>query len=109
MKRVGSPSCRDCPKVPNGAPNPSAADSIELDERGRQAYEFYLECKAVGQWPDDYAVRRIAKAIRQTEDLCQRVRGQRSQAALSSAIITAAATQGMNQPKKRVPLSMLRR
>lgn len=109
MVRHGPPPCRECPKVPAEALCPSPAHSIELDERGQQAYDFYLECKAVNQWPDDYAVRRIAKVIRQVEDLSERFLTERRHSKMTAALITAAVTHGLPKDKPRIPLGMTRR
>lgn len=51
----------------------SPATALELDDRGYQAYQHYLECKAVGDFPDDPLVRANAAVIRQAEDLADRV------------------------------------
>lgn len=39
-----------------------------LSEANQRCYEHYLECRAVGQFPDDPIVRRNAGIIRQIED-----------------------------------------
>lgn len=59
--------CHKCPKIPRGE-KPCPANAVELSERSWQAYWHYLECKAVGQWPDDPIVRRNARIIRGVED-----------------------------------------
>lgn len=44
----------------------------ELTARNWRAYQHYLECKAVGSFPDDAIVRRNARYIRQAEDAAER-------------------------------------
>ncbi len=51
-------------KCPKG--NPLAGS--DLTEKNTRAYLHYLECKAVGDFPDDAIVRRNAAAIRVAED-----------------------------------------
>ena len=53
---------RICPKI-----DPDSG--VELNEANRQAYEHYLECRAVGSFPDDPIVKHNAKVIRQMEDI----------------------------------------
>ena len=48
----------------------------ETDEL-RAAYDFYLECRAVGRFPDDPIVRRCAMTIRGAEDAAERHERQR--------------------------------
>ena len=59
------PPCRiegvGCPK---GTPD----QQNSLNERNRQAYRHYLECRATGNFPDDPIVRRNAVLIRAEED-----------------------------------------
>lgn len=64
--KLTPPACRlswgtGCPK---GTPENSKA----LSEKNVEALRHYLECKAVGQFPDDPIVRRNAGIIRQIED-----------------------------------------
>jgi hypothetical protein len=57
------------PKQPEGrCPKGTPETSLALTERNRKAWEHYLECKAVGRFPDDPIVRRNAGLIRQIED-----------------------------------------
>ncbi len=68
LRPKGTPlPCGTCPKIPHGEP-PSPLSAQELTEQNAQAYQHYLECRAVGQWPDDALVRRNASFIRQVED-----------------------------------------
>ena len=64
--------CHDCPKVPDYAPEKSSAYAIEPSEKSHRAYQHYLECAAVGQFPDDPLVRRNARIIRQVEQAWER-------------------------------------
>lgn len=68
------PPCRAklgaCPK---GTPeNPKS-----LSEKNVAAFRHYLECKAVGDFPNDAVVRRNAGIIRFTEDGCSELQAQR--------------------------------
>lgn len=61
---AGTPTpCHKCPKIPAGEP-PIRANAVELSERNFAAYVHYLECRAVGQFPDDPIVRRNARILR---------------------------------------------
>ena len=77
IKRFGLPvsrpkgtvtPCIRCPKIPEDAPAKSRRFAIEMTMRSRQAYLHYLECRAVGVWPNDPIVRRNARIIRLIED-----------------------------------------
>lgn len=66
-----STPCESCPKIPEGmTPAPESAE--ELTEQNYRAYLHYLECRAVGHWPDDPIVRRNARIIRLVEDAYDR-------------------------------------
>jgi hypothetical protein len=68
--------CSYCPKIPQGRPL-EPASAVELSPHNAQAYQHYLECRAVGQFPDDPIVRRNAVVIRKAEDLAaDRKRGE---------------------------------
>lgn len=79
------PPCFRCPKVPlqrrkqpiNKVPLPTWRDAHELSAMNQIAYHHYLECKAVGQFPDDAIVRRNAGLIRQAEEIAERSRQRR--------------------------------
>ena len=43
----------------------------------QQAYHHYLECKAVGRFPEDAIVTRNAGLIRQAEEIADRARQRR--------------------------------
>ncbi len=63
---AGTP-CHQCPKVPRNEPAvPESA--VELDEQGWAIYAHYMECKAVGRFPDDETVMIHAGVIRSVED-----------------------------------------
>ena len=59
--------CTSCAKIPHGE-NPVRENAIELTERNAAAYRHYLECRAVGEWPDDPIVRRTARICRSIHD-----------------------------------------
>jgi hypothetical protein len=61
-KGVATP-CLSCPKIPEGIPK-TRDNAIELSERNWLAYQHYLECRAVGQFPKDPIVRRNARILR---------------------------------------------
>lgn len=67
--------CRSCPKIPEGK-KPCPENAIELTPENRQALEHYLECKAVGDFPDDPAglVRRDAAIIGEVLETIERSR-----------------------------------
>lgn len=55
-----------CPKV-------SPESNSDLTPENQMAYQHYLECRAVNQFPDDAIVRRNAATIRQIEELVERI------------------------------------
>lgn len=57
-----------CMTSPKACPKVSPTAGVELNETNKQAYQHYLECKAVGDFPDDPIVRQNAGIIRQIED-----------------------------------------
>lgn len=59
--------CETCPKIPRGA-FPSPYSAVELDHRGWEAWNHYRECKAVGEFPKDDTVRKVAAVI---DDACR--------------------------------------
>lgn len=76
VKRCGEPvsrpkgaptPCHKCPKIPFGAV-PVRANAVELTEQNYRAYLHYLECRAVGKFPDDPIVRRNARILRALQD-----------------------------------------
>ena len=63
--------CHKCPKIPKGeAPLPTNAQ--ELSEKNRRAFGHYLQCRAVGRFPEDPIVRRNAVVIREVHDEFER-------------------------------------
>lgn len=63
--------CQQGPDIcPKG--NPELAKERELTMKNYTAYMHYLECRAVGDFPDDPIVRRNAMIIRQVEDAVAR-------------------------------------
>lgn len=65
---VPNPTVTPCRKDPKICPKGSPEARSELTPRNWQAYGFYLECKAVMQFPDDAIARRTAGIIRAVED-----------------------------------------
>jgi len=72
MKRQGPTPCELDPK--DGCAKGHWRSPGQLSQRNQQAYQHYLECKAVSIFPDDAIVRRNAGIIRQAEDLVERHR-----------------------------------
>lgn len=69
------PPCFKCPKITAWAKGEEAnlrqysfLDAVEPSERSLLTYQHYLECRAVGHFPDDPIVRRNARIIRQAMD-----------------------------------------
>jgi hypothetical protein len=60
--------CHKCPKIPASAPAKSREHAVELSDKNYQAWQHYLECRAVGVFPDDPIVRRNAKVLREVYD-----------------------------------------
>lgn len=60
------PNCKACPK----GPTPFVKG---LSERNTLVYLHYLECKAVGDFPDDPIVKRNARIISEVETALDRV------------------------------------
>ena len=89
-KGVKTP-CRWCPKIPPGD-DPVPASAAELDEKNFAAYLHYLECKAVGNFPNDPIVRRNAALIRQAEDAVEQVRQARTGVAVLQGLRVRAAS-----------------
>lgn len=58
------PPCRTNQGCPKGTPE----NSKELSNKNRLAYDHYLQCKAIGKFPDDAIVYRNAGIIRRIED-----------------------------------------
>jgi hypothetical protein len=66
--RIGATPCHKCPKIPSDAPVKGRAFAVEMSQQNWLAYEHYLECRAVGQFPADPIIRRWASLIRRVED-----------------------------------------
>lgn len=86
------PPCPACEKVPKevrrnthpGKVNKSLA--VNLTPANQQAYDHYLECRAVGRFPDDEIVKRHASIIRQLEDARDRLEEAERFGALAAAL-----------------------
>ena len=64
--------CASCPKIPLGRLT-IRENALELTPQLRQAYLFFLECRAVNHWPDDPIVRWAARICRDVHDRWDRV------------------------------------
>lgn len=92
--RVPTP-CRTCPKVPEWAKQVEGdykelrklAD--DMTEANRQAYRYYLECKATQAFPSDPIVRWYSGLIRDVEDGHQRYQSERHHNDLSLLVMLA--------------------
>lgn len=82
------PPCRTKKGCPKGTPEAPRT----LWKNNRKAYEFYLECEAVGNFPDDPYVRRIARLIREVLNEAQEAkRKESSELSLFKVLLTNAA------------------
>jgi hypothetical protein len=61
-------------RTPVGCPKGTPEAQLSLTPQNRKVYEHYLQCKAVGRFPDDPLVERHAGIIRQLEDAAERQR-----------------------------------
>lgn len=61
-------------KTPEGCPKGTPDKQNSLTLRNRKAYLHYLECKAVGEFPDDPIVRRNARLIQRVVDFANEKR-----------------------------------
>lgn len=68
--------CAVCPKIPAAMPADSLY-AVELTPELVATYSHYLECKAVGQFPDDPIVRRNAAIISAVEGAVSREQSRR--------------------------------
>lgn len=57
-----------------GCPKGTPERPLSLSDRNRLAFLHYLECRAVGQWPDDPLVRKNARIIRNTLERIEKER-----------------------------------
>jgi hypothetical protein len=81
----GQPTpCRWCPKIPDGAEQVRTS-AVEISQANWLAYTHYLECRAIGTFPDDPIVRRDAAIIRNVEDESGRLADFRGQVLAFSA------------------------
>jgi hypothetical protein len=62
------PPCHTCPKIPRDAPARTWWYAVDLSPENVQVYTHYLECRAVGHFPNDPIVKLHARIIRQEED-----------------------------------------
>lgn len=64
----GAPTpCHKCPKIPEGVAK-VRENAVELSEKNARAYLHFLECRAVGRFPNDPIVRRNARILRALMD-----------------------------------------
>jgi len=86
----GNATCPPMCQTRKGCPKGIPENQRSLNARNQLCYEFYLECKAVGQFPDEPVVRRNASIIREVEDEFDR--GERvTQRQLQNAVLQMAA------------------
>jgi hypothetical protein len=73
--RIGKPPCWYCPKQPSGLAegDRTPETAVELSDRNWLAYQHYTECKAVGQFPADWLVKRNAATIAGAESVANQV------------------------------------
>lgn len=82
-RRKGTAPCR----LPDaGCAKGSPEESKELTPENRAAYRHYLECKAVGEFPDDPIVRRNAGIIRNMEEVVAREKESEFQSLLTDSV-----------------------
>lgn len=91
----GKPTpCYKCPKfggdVSPSERTPENGATRTLSEKNSQVVRHYLECRAVGQFPDDPLVRRHAMLLRSVED-AEADRRQRDVVEAVMAVVTLAA------------------
>lgn len=86
--------CRDCPKIPPGAPA-TPYHAVELDARGWAAWNYYRQCKAVGRFPGDAAVTYMAGIFARIEEQCREAKDDARFLQLSRALMTAATVKGL--------------
>lgn len=96
-----------CPcRTKKGCPKGTPEAPRTLWKNNRQAYEFYLECEAVGHFPDDPYVRWIARVIRETKQRAEKILARREQEATSELSLfkvlshVAATRHPPNAPKR---------
>lgn len=82
-----------CESGPGVCAKVSPDAGVELNEKNQEAYRHYLECRAVGNFPDDPVVREHAAIIRSVEDAAGRIE-RRENAALMRAFSGAAGMAG---------------
>lgn len=69
MRRISKPWCM----IPNlGCPKGHIDNPKGLSPKNIRAWGHYLECRAVGKFPEDATVRRNAGIIRSVEDAVER-------------------------------------
>jgi hypothetical protein len=82
------PRCAWCPKVPRDVVDPCPEAAVELSEKNWRAYQHYLECRAVGEWPTgDAIVRRNAMLIRGVEESAARAEAAATGGGLRSMLL----------------------
>lgn len=69
--------------------------ALDFDEQSRDAWGFYQECAAVGEFPDDDAVRTCARVFLMLEKESQQSREDRRFLRLSQAMMTAMGATGV--------------
>jgi hypothetical protein len=86
LRPPGTPlPCHQCPKIAAGD-EPRPENAQELTDRNRRALAHYLECAAVGCFPDDPLVRRHAALIKEALAAADEARDARDLGLLGSLL-----------------------
>src|SRR3954464_6059038 len=68
LKQLGPSFLAPCQDPNRGCPKGTPENPRSLCPENVEAYEHYLECRAIGSFPDDPIVHRNAALIRAVED-----------------------------------------
>ena len=79
-----------CSQGPSSCAKISPESGIELNERNKETYLHYLECRAVGDFPDDPLVRYHAAIIRSVEDESERAERRTANVMLQGLVMRVA-------------------
>lgn len=96
-KRVTPCPCR----TPKGCPKGTPENPRTLWKSNRKAYEFYLECEATGNFPDDAYVRWLARVIREVKQEAQSILSQRDDFSLFKVLTHVASSRHRPDSQKR--------
>jgi|HubBroStandDraft_6_1064221.scaffolds.fasta_scaffold14229_3 hypothetical protein len=73
-------------RTPKGCPKGTPDAQLSLTPQNEKVYDHYVQCKAVGRFPDDPLVERHAGIIRQLEDAAERMRHEQLARAVAAAL-----------------------